>query len=105
MCFIPEGVTIEDNCFIAPRVSFSNDKRPPSKKEFWGKITIKKNAAIGMGAIILPGVMVGEGAIVGAGAVVTKSIPAGEKWFGVPAMPHGERSQPEKDTAINEQKN
>lgn len=90
-CFIPEGVTIEDDTFIAPRVSFSNDKRPPSGKECWGKILIKKGAAIGMGAIILPGVTVGEKAIVGAGAVVSKDIPAGEKWYGVPAMPHGKR--------------
>lgn len=90
-CFIPEGVTIEDDSFIAPRVSFSNDKRPPSGKENWGKILVKKGAAIGMGAIILPGVTIGEKAIVGAGAVVSKDVPAGEKWYGVPAMPHGKR--------------
>lgn len=90
-CFIPEGVTIEDDTFIAPRVSFSNDKRPPSRKECWGKILIKKGAVIGMGAIILPGVTVGERAIVGAGSVVTKDVPAGEQWYGVPAMPHGKR--------------
>jgi len=90
-CFIPEGVTIEDDSFIAPRVSFSNDKRPPSGKENWGKITVKKGAAVGMGAIVLPNVVIGEGAIVGAGAVVTKDIPAGEQWYGVPAMPHGKR--------------
>jgi maltose O-acetyltransferase len=44
-----------------------------------------------MGSIVLPGVTVGEKAIVGAGAVVSKDIPAGEKWYGVPAMPHGKR--------------
>jgi acetyltransferase-like isoleucine patch superfamily enzyme len=91
-CFIPEGVTIEDDCFIAPRVSFSNDKRPPSKKECWGKILVKKGAAIGMGSIILPDVTIGEGALVGAGAVVTKDIPAWEKWYGVPAYSHGDRN-------------
>jgi UDP-2-acetamido-3-amino-2,3-dideoxy-glucuronate N-acetyltransferase len=91
MCFIPEGVTIEDNCFIAPKVTMSNDKHPPSNHTCWGKILIKKGAAIGMGAIILPGVTVDENAIVGAGSVVTKDIPAGEKWYGVPAMPHGKR--------------
>jgi len=105
MCFIPEGVTIEDDCFIAPRISCSNDKRPPSGKANWGKILIKKGAAIGMGAIILPGVTIGAGAIVGAGAVVTKDVPSGEMWYGVPAMPHGTRSKPELETCINEQKN
>jgi acetyltransferase-like isoleucine patch superfamily enzyme len=35
--------------------------------------------------VILKGVHIGKGAIVGAGSVVTKSIPAGEAWAGVPA--------------------
>jgi acetyltransferase-like isoleucine patch superfamily enzyme len=83
--FIPEGVTIEDDCFIGPRVSFSNDKYPPSNKSKWGKILIKKGARLGMGVVVLPGVTVGEKALVGAGAIVTKSVPAGETWFGNPA--------------------
>lgn len=91
MCFIPEGVTIEDDVFIAPRVAFSNDKHPPSNHSCWGKTVVKKGACIGMGSIVLPGVVVGEKAIIGAGAVVSKDIPAGEKWYGVPAMPHGKR--------------
>jgi len=89
MTFIPEGVTIEDDCFIAPKVTFSNDKYPPSSQKEWGKILIKKGAVIGMGSIVLPGVVVGEGALVGAGSVVTKDIPAGEKWYGNPAHAHG----------------
>lgn len=90
MCFIPEGVTIEDDCFIAPKVTFSNDKYPPSKdKSKWGKITVKRGAAIGMGAIILPDVMIGENSFVGAGAIVTHSVPDGEKWYGSPATAHG----------------
>jgi UDP-2-acetamido-3-amino-2,3-dideoxy-glucuronate N-acetyltransferase len=91
MCFIPEGVTIEDDCFIAPRVSFSNDKHPPSNREHWGKILVKKGVAIGIGSTILPDVTIGEKAIIGAGSVVSKDIPSGEKWYGVPAMPHGKR--------------
>jgi UDP-2-acetamido-3-amino-2,3-dideoxy-glucuronate N-acetyltransferase len=90
-CFIPEGVTIEDDCFIAPGVFFSNDKRPPSNRECWGKILVKKGACIGMRSTVLPGVTIGEGAIIGAGAVVTKDIPSGEQWYGIPAMPHGKR--------------
>ncbi len=90
MVFIPEGVTIEDDVFIAPKVTFSNDKYPPSSKEKWGKIFVKKGAKLGMGAIILPDVTIGKDALIGAGAIVTKDIPAGEKWYGNPAHAHGE---------------
>jgi len=87
--FIPEGVTIEDDVFIAPRVAFSNDKHPPSSKASWGKIVVRKGAIIGMGSVILPGVTIGEKALVGAGSVVTKNVPDGEIWYGVAASSHG----------------
>ena len=85
MCYIPEGVTIEDDCFIAPRVTFTNDKYPPSGKEHWLKTTVKKDAKIGAASTIICGVTIGERALVGAGSVVTKDVPAGETWCGVPA--------------------
>ena len=91
MCFIPEGVTIEDDVFIAPGVFFSNDRNPPSSHSCWGKTVIKKGAAIGMQSTILPGVTIGEKALVGAHSVVSKDIPAGEKWYGIAAMSHGKR--------------
>ncbi|MDD5053443.1 MAG: acyltransferase [Sulfuricurvum sp.] len=74
-CFIPEGVTIEDDCFIGPGVVFCNDKYPPSHKQAWEKILVKTKASIGAGSIILPGVTIGAGAMIGAGAVVTENIP------------------------------
>lgn len=89
--FIPEGVTIEDNVFIAPRVSFSNDKYPPSGKEKWGRILVKKNAVIGMGSVILPGITIGENAVIGAGSIVTKNVPAFEVWYGTAAYSHGKK--------------
>ena len=42
-------------------------------------------AAIGVNAVLLPGVTIGKGAIVGAGAVVTKDVPAGAVVVGNPA--------------------
>ncbi len=48
-------------------------------------IKIGKNVWLGAHVVVLPGVEIGDGAVVGAGAVVTKSIPAGETWVGVPA--------------------
>jgi len=91
--FIPYGVTIMDDVFIAPRVSFSNDKHPPAGKDKWGKILVKKGAVIGMGSIILPGVTIGERAVVGAGSVVTKDIPDGEVWYGTAAYPRSKREE------------
>lgn len=84
-CFICEGVTIEDNVFIGPNVVFTNDKYPPSSKEKWGKIKVKKGASVGAGCIILPGVIIGERAMVGAGSVVTKNVPANTTVIGNPA--------------------
>ncbi|MGB0653025.1 MAG: acyltransferase [Thermoplasmatota archaeon] len=50
-----------------------------------GDVTIGARASIGANCTILPGVTVGEDAIVGAGSVVTRDVPAGEFWAGVPA--------------------
>lgn len=84
-CFIPSGVTIEDNCFIGPRVTFTNDKYPPGKREDWLRTYVKTGASIGAGSVILPGVTIGSGALVGAGSVVTKDVPDGRRVVGNPA--------------------
>jgi acetyltransferase-like isoleucine patch superfamily enzyme len=85
-CFIPEGVTIEDEAWIGPRCTFTNDRFPPSLREKWEKTIIKRGARLGAGVTVVCGVTIGEGALVGAGSVVTKDIPAGETWAGVPAV-------------------
>lgn len=88
-CFIPQGVIIEDNCFIGPRVTFCNDMYPPSYGVYWGKIYVRKGASIGAGAIILPDVEIGAGVLIGAGALVSRSIPADTKAYGHPAKQQG----------------
>ncbi|MCQ2607418.1 MAG: N-acetyltransferase [Bacteroidales bacterium] len=82
-----DGLRVEDNVFIGPNVSFTNDKYPRSKQypEFYEKTIIRKGASIGAGSVIVCGVEIGEMAMVGSGSVVTKSIPAGELWCGNPA--------------------
>jgi acetyltransferase-like isoleucine patch superfamily enzyme len=83
-----DGVTIEDGVFIGPNVTFTNDKTPVSKDHSRPamKTVIRRNASIGGGAVILPGLTIGAGARIGAGAVVTKSIPDNSLAYGNPAM-------------------
>lgn len=51
----------------------------------FSRIRIGDNSSIGARTIIMPGVTIGNDVIVGAGSLVTKSIPSGEIWGGVPA--------------------
>lgn len=85
--FIPEGVEIGDDAFIGPRVTFTNDKYPPSDRSRWLKTKVCRGAKIGASATIVCGVTIGENATIGASACVTKDVPAGETWVGVPARP------------------
>jgi len=84
-------LTIEDRAAISPRVTFVMHSAPNwSKireivKDKRGKITIKTDAWIGAGAVILPGVEIGEGAIVGANSLVAESVPDYTVVGGVPA--------------------
>lgn len=72
-----DGLVIEDDVFIGPNVTFSNDKYPRSKMypESFARTVVRRGASIGAGAVILPGVEIGTGAMVGAGSVVTRSVP------------------------------
>lgn len=83
------GITIEDDVLIAPKVSLLSEGHPVSPNErqslIPGHIHIRKNAWIGAGATILPGVTVGENAVVAAGAVVSKNVPANTVVGGIPA--------------------
>lgn len=92
-CFIPEGVTIGKNCFIGPRVTFTNDRYPPSPKEKWEKTVVEDGAALGAAVTVLCGVTIGAGAMIGCGSVVTKSVPSGETWAGVPARKISKRTK------------
>lgn len=86
--FTCNGVAIGDRVFVGPRVTFLNDKYPPSFGKFWKKTIVRDDAVIGGGSIILPGVIIGKGAVIGAGSVVTKNVPEYEIWMGNPARFH-----------------
>ena len=83
------GITIEDDVQIGPKVNLITENHPvdPSKRTYLDlkSILIKRNAWIGAGATILPGVTIGENSIVAAGALVNKDVPANKIVGGVPA--------------------
>ncbi len=82
------GIEFQDDCMIAPGVkiaTINHDLNERHKIYTYGKVTIKKNAWIGMNVTICPGVTIGEYSVVGAGAVVTKDVPDYAVVAGVPA--------------------
>jgi acetyltransferase-like isoleucine patch superfamily enzyme len=85
--FIPEYTIIEEGCWIAPNVVFTNAKYPnsPNAKSELRGVNMKKYAIIGANSTILPGVIIGEHALVGAGSVVTKDVPDKSVVVGNPA--------------------
>ena len=87
--FIPDGVTIEDDVFIAPHVCFTNDPKLAVKgKEFWAKTLVKKGAKIGANSTIRAGVVIGENSIIGQASNVLRDVFPSTTVFGNPAKPY-----------------
>ncbi len=87
-------LTIGSHVGIASQVLIYNDEHDINSSDYgnsFGPVTIGDYVFIGPRVIILPGVSIGRGAVVGAGAIVTKDIPAGEIWAGVPAKKISDR--------------
>jgi len=89
--YLWDGLDIEDDVFIGPCVTFTNDKWPRSGCRDFRKYRtiVKQGASIGANATILPGVTIGEKSMIGAGSVVTKDIPDYTVWVGNPARQVG----------------
>lgn len=86
-----DGVKLEDDVFVGPNATFTNDSFPRSRD--WldeHRLTVVgRGASIGANATILPGLRIGSGAMVGAGAVVTRPVPANAIVAGNPARIQG----------------
>ncbi len=74
--YLWDGLRVEDDVFIGPNVTFTNDIYPRSKKypESYKKTIISKGASIGANCTLLCGINVGKYSLIGAGSVVTKDV-------------------------------
>jgi acetyltransferase-like isoleucine patch superfamily enzyme len=86
-----DGVILEEDVFVGPNATFTNDKFPRSKNypDEFPKTVVRRGASIGANATILPGITIGAHAMVGAGAVVTRSVPPNAIVVGNPARIQG----------------
>jgi acetyltransferase-like isoleucine patch superfamily enzyme len=79
---------IEDGCFIAPEVTFTNDNflgRTKDRFKYHKGVTLRRGARVGANVTFLPGVTVGADALVAAGSVVTRDVPEKKIVMGSPA--------------------
>jgi len=99
-----DETAIEDDVFIGPNATFTNDPFPRSKMypEQFPRTVVRKGASIGANATILPGVEIGSGAMIGAGAVVTRSVPPNAIAVGNPARIVGYVDAPTSALVIRE---
>lgn len=84
---------LEENVFIAPMVTTTNDNyigRTQERFRHRKGVTVKRGGRVGGGAVLLPGVTVGQEALVAAGSIVTKDVPGYCVVMGVPARIVGE---------------
>ena len=81
------GIEIEDDVFIGPNATFTNDPFPRSRKYLAEPLGIRvhRGASIGANATITPGLTIGERSMIGAGAVVVDDVPPRALVVGNPA--------------------
>ena len=100
------GVTLEDDAFVGPNATFTNDPFPRSRQypADFPRTVVRRGASIGANATLLPGIVVGERAMVGAGAVVTRDVPPRAIVVGNPARVVGHvDSDDNRDAAMRPQ--
>ncbi len=83
------GITIDDGVMIGPKVKLITEGHPldaTTRHSLYAKpIHLHKNAWIGAGATILPGVNIGENSMVAADSLVLKDVPPNTVVAGIPA--------------------
>lgn len=86
--YITAYSTVEDDVFVAPGVLTSNDRfmgRTEARLKQFKGLHARRGSRLGVGAVILPGIVLAEESVAGAGAVVTKQTEEATIYTGVPA--------------------
>jgi UDP-2-acetamido-3-amino-2,3-dideoxy-glucuronate N-acetyltransferase len=70
---IYKGVTLEDEVFVGPHSTFTNDIRPRAYTQNWEVIPtlLRRGCSVGANATIICGITLGEYSMVAAGTVIT----------------------------------
>jgi acetyltransferase-like isoleucine patch superfamily enzyme len=85
------GVELEDDVFVGPAATFTNDLYPRSGTSGWEVVPtkVRHGASLGANATVVCGVEVGAWSMVGAGTVVTADVPPHGLMLGTPARLRG----------------
>lgn len=99
-----DGVELEDEVFVGPNVTFTNDYLPRSRPGADGGAAelmpsfVGKGASIGANATIVCGVRIGRYAMIRAGSVVTRDVAEHSLVYGNPASLRGRVNEQGKIT-------
>jgi UDP-2-acetamido-3-amino-2,3-dideoxy-glucuronate N-acetyltransferase len=85
------GVVLEDDVFVGPAATFTNDLYPRSSSSEWEVVptAVRRGASLGANATIVCGIEIGAWSMIGAGSVVTADVPAHGLMLGTPARLRG----------------
>jgi UDP-2-acetamido-3-amino-2,3-dideoxy-glucuronate N-acetyltransferase len=85
------GVVLEDDVFVGPAATFTNDLYPRSGASEWEVVptAVRRGASLGANATVVCGVEVGAWSMIGAGAVITADVPPYGLMLGTPASLRG----------------
>ena len=85
------GVVLEDDVFVGPAVTFTNDLYPRAGSTEWEIVPtyVRRGASLGANVTVVCGVELGTWSMIGAGAVIAADVPAHGLMIGAPAHLRG----------------